>query len=162
MPGFDEDDLLAAQLASLDAIDTRTYTTDPQPYTAPGAPVAVESPGSRRGLDAFPAAGTVGDAVAGWLDASMAVLEERLSGHREELDRLASQWAHALTHMARLEPDDVADLVEAQARRREELAADDAVLELLRELRADLGSTSGDAHPARLPAVLRRWLGGRP
>ena len=82
-----------------------------------------------------------------WLDTARAVLSARASRNRDELQRYSSQWLHVNRDLARFRAEEVAAVVESQARLRERIAADETVSHLLRRLRDHLGERAA-AGPA--------------
>jgi hypothetical protein len=94
-------------------------------------------------------------ALVAWLDAARAVLAARASRNRDEVQRLSTQWLLAGRNLSRLRPDEVEVLVEALARVRERVAADETLTHLLRAVGGHLAEweTLHPAHPsAEVPA----------
>ena len=169
----DDDDLLEAQLAHLDRIERRAEQLfGPDEPGAEAAAPAADAAGLAALLDAtaerFPELPAPVASIAGyrsWLEAARARLTARSTHNGEELSRLSSQWIHISRNLTRFRPDEVAALVEAQARVRERLAADGALAELLTRAGAHL-----QAWEASRPALLAQAgaetvdaeLGGEP
>jgi hypothetical protein len=139
----DQDPVLAAQLAHLDAIEQRheelyrrelaeTERADgggrEHPLAEDAWPEAIGEPPPPDGLDLQP--------YVVWLDRARAVLAARAGRDREELQRLESQWVHVFRNVTRYHADDVAGVVDQLGRVRERIAAGETCGHLLRLVRA--------------------------
>jgi hypothetical protein len=152
--GDEPDSVLEEQIAHLDAIERRqemlyagrevelagvpsTETAEP-PLPEEAWPEAIpEPPGVEESLGALVA----------WLNAARAVLAARASRNRDEVQRLSTQWLLAGRNLSRLRSDEVEVLVEALARVRERVAADEVLTHLLRSLAGHLAEWEA-IHPA--------------
>jgi len=165
------DPVLDEQLAHLEAIERRQeqlYAAYEAELTGSAHRDTAEPPLPEDAWpEAIPAPPAPEDDLAvhlAWLELAREVLGARAARNRDELQRLSSQWMVAQRHLDRVRPEEVATLVEAQARVRERIAADETVCGLLRSLGGQLAAWEA-AHPAPdapLPAadlaLVRRLL----
>jgi len=160
-----EDDVLARQLAHLEALERREVSRRPQsggePDDAVIEPLAVPAlwPAS---IPEAPAPGAGGTSLApllAWLDLACAVLETRVARHQAERERLGSQWTHVLRNLDRLRPEEINAVAEGQARMREGIASDAALHDVLRRQRAHLAAWAEALDsPLTDPTLVRRLL----
>src|SRR5579884_578750 len=148
------DPVLDEQLAHLEAIERRQeqlYAAYEAELTGSAHRDTAEPPLPEDAWpDAIPAPPAAEDELAAhlaWLELARGVLGARAARNRDELQRLSSQWLLAQRHLDRLRADEAATLVEAQARLRERIAADETVCRLLRTLGSQLAAWEA-AHPA--------------
>jgi hypothetical protein len=164
-----DDPELAAQLAHLEEIERRAE----QLYVGAsagggeGQTVAVTMP-EEAWPEAIPpipdAALSGGDPapVLRWLETALAVLSARASRNRDELQRLSSQWVHISRNLTRFRAEEVAAVVESEARVRERVAADETVCHLIRLIHGYLSDAQQRPDSVALAAgdvdMLRRLL----
>lgn len=155
--GFDPE--LAEQLAHLDAIERRheQIYTQGDPDVAggerAGPTVVVPEAAWPEAIPPLPDPGEGAGALLRWLDTARAVLSARASRNRDELQRLTSQWVHISRHLTRFRPEEVAAVVESEARVRERIAADETVCHLIQMLHGHL-ATGAEAPPQDEPGAL--------
>jgi signal transduction histidine kinase len=149
------DSVLDEQLARLDAIERRQemlYAACETELTGSAHGDVAEPPIPEEAWpEAIPAPPAAEDDLAAhlaWMDMARAVLSARAARNRDELQRISSQWLVAQRHLDRVRPEEVAALVETQARVRERIAADETVSHLLRTLGTQLAAWES-AHPAQ-------------
>jgi len=168
----DDDPVLEAQLAHLDAIEQRHERLYAE-QLAQAVRAEAASGEPRLPEEAWPAA--IGEPPApddaglapyvAWLERARQVLGARAARNRDELQRLSSQWVHISANVARFRPEDVAGVVEAQSRVRERIAADETCAHALLLVRAYLQAlevAAAEAGAAELVGVPeeRRDAGG--
>jgi hypothetical protein len=73
-----------------------------------------------------------------WLAAAAGVLAGRVEANAAELERLAAEWGHVIRNLERLRPEEITEVAESQARVREAIAADRALLALVELQRQQL------------------------
>ena len=145
---------LEAQLAHLEAIERRHE----QLLTEGGFEGATEL---RLPEEAWPAAIPAVPAADGvepllqWMELARAVLSARASRNRDELQRLSSQWVHISRNLGRFRADEVAAVVEAEARVRERIAGDETAVHLVRLLNGYLGTWSDSPAESADVALMR-------
>ena len=165
------DPVLEAQLAHLEAIERRQemlYTGEERELTGSAhgdvAELGVPDEAWPEAIPAAPAPEDDLSAHLAWLEVARDVLSARAARNRDELLRLSSQWLVAQRHLDRVRPEEVAALVETQARLRERVAADETACHLLSTMGSRLGAweTAHPAPEAPLPqadlALIRRLL----
>jgi hypothetical protein len=140
----DHDPELLEQLAHLEELERRHGSQ----YQQVDDPIGGEAEGAALPLpeEAWPAIIPEVPVVAGdslapvlqWLEIARSVLSARASRNRDELQRLSSQWVHLSRNLARFRAEEVAALVEAQARVRERIAGDETACHLIRLVSAHL------------------------
>lgn len=169
-PAGVDDPELAAQIAHLEEIERRAEQLYVQSGTGGGGEgdtvsVTVPEEAWPEAIPPIPdAAGSGGDAtpLLRWLETALAVLSARASRNRDELQRLSSQWVLMSRNLTRFRADEVAAVVESEAKVRERVAADETVCHLIRLLHGYLSSMPRDPAGAVLaPAdvdMLRRLL----
>lgn len=129
---------------------------DPQPAATPSRPAPPPWP---EGVPDPPAPGRDLAPWQRWLADAVVAVERRLAAHAGELERLASQWAHVLTNIARLRPEEVDAVLDGQARLREEIAADAALHRVLEHTRAQVAAWSEAlSSPLTDPTLVGRLL----
>jgi hypothetical protein len=137
----DDDAVLEAQLAHLDAIEQRheqlyrqeLARADADTLGAP--PLPEEAWPQSIGEPPMPDGASLAAYVA-WLDRARALLAARAARNRDELALLESQWVHVYRNVGRFQPEDVAGVIESLGQVRERIAADETCVHLLRLLRA--------------------------
>jgi hypothetical protein len=167
----EQDAVLQEQLARLDALQQRAqelYATQEVELT--GIAGATEAPLPE---DAWPEAIPEPpspehslDAYIRWIDVARTVLGARAARDRDDVQRLGTQWLLASRNLSRFTPEEVAVLVEAQAKVRERVAADQVAARLLAVVGQQLaewelahpGAEVAEAVPAADLEVVRRLL----
>jgi signal transduction histidine kinase len=131
----DDDAVLEAQLAHLEAIERRheevfrqqvaepADATEQAPLPEEAWPAAIGEPPPPDGTSLAP--------LLAWLERARAVLGARAGRNRDELQRLRSQWVHISRNLTRFRADEVAHVVEAQSLVRERIAADETCVHAL-------------------------------
>jgi signal transduction histidine kinase len=157
--GEESDPILEEQLAHLDALERRHEMLYALPEAELTGVAHTELGDTELGDTALPEEAwpeAIPDppspdpdlgAYLAWLETARGVLGARAARNHDELQRLDSQWVVARRHLDRLRPDEVGALVEAQARVRERIAADETVCHLLRTLGIQLAAWEA-ARPA--------------
>ncbi len=171
MIDHEQDAVLQEQLARLDALQQRAqelYATQEVELT--GIAGATEAPLPE---DAWPEAIPEPpspedslDAYIRWIDVARTVLGARAARDRDDVQRLGTQWLLASRNLSRFTPEEVAVLVEAQAKVRERVAADQVAARLLAVVGQQLsewelahpGAEVAEAVPAADLEVVRRLL----
>ncbi len=151
---------LAEQLAHLEAIEQRYAGGAEAAGAEPELPsVAVPDAVWPEAIPPLPDPAS-GDpnAVRRWLDTALAVLSARASRNRDELQRLSSQWVHISRNLTRFRADEVAAVVESQARVRERIAGDETACHLVRLLQGQFEERPEQALSAADVELLRTLL----
>jgi hypothetical protein len=139
------DSELQAQLDHLEAIERRherLYMEPGDEGAREGDPTVVPLPEEAWPQAIPPLPAVEADSVAPlqrWLETARVVLSARASRNRDELQRLGSQWVHISRNLNRFRADEVAAVVESEARVRERIAADETACHLIRLLQGHLG-----------------------
>lgn len=170
MSAPDDDPVLEAQLAHLDAIEQRHEALYAR-QLAEAARAEAESGEPALPEEAWPAAigepptpeGTTLQPYVAWIERARSVLLARASRNRDELQRLSSQWVHISRNASRFAADDVAGVAEALARVRERIAGDETCAHVLLRVRAWLLAWEEVAGAgAEVVGVADRWGEGPP
>jgi len=170
MSAPDDDPVLEAQLAHLDAIEQRHEALYAR-QLAEAARAEAERGEPALPEEAWPAAigepptpeGTTLQPYVAWIERARAVLLARASRNRDELQVLSSQWVHISRNASRFDADDVAGVAEALAQARERIAADETCAHLLLLVRAWLRAWEEVAGAgAEVVGVADRWGEGPP
>jgi hypothetical protein len=162
-PADIEDEELARQLAHLDELEQHhgqgLLDSEDTVVEEVAGGIALPAP---EGVGEPPPPGAQGSSLApylAWLEASRAALAARITAHRGELERIASQWVHVVLNVARLTPEEITSIHEDQVRLREGIAVDlawDRLLGIERERVAAWAEAPGGALTD--PSLVRRLL----
>ena len=126
-----------------------------RPGAGGGAIPSEGPPGGIPGTRGEPAADSPAHFLA-WLEGSARVLGRRVEQNAAELERVRAQWEHVVRNLGRLRPEEVAALVETQARLREAIAADRALRDLIEVQRRQV---AGWAEVRGSPAIDEALIG---